>query len=71
MLTYHEDLWGSGGTAPCILNLSARWRQLVSFTPWLLYHWGERPWYSLNRKLSGPQSWSGCGGKEKKFLSLA
>jgi hypothetical protein len=24
--TDHEDIWGSGDIAPCILNLSARWR---------------------------------------------
>jgi hypothetical protein len=22
----HEDVWGSGGIAPCILNLGTRWR---------------------------------------------
>jgi hypothetical protein len=30
-----------------------------------LYPQGKSPWYSLDRKLSGPQSWSGCGGEEK------
>jgi hypothetical protein len=29
----HEGVLGSGGIAPRILNLSARWRCLVSFTP--------------------------------------
>jgi len=37
---------------------------MVSFTPWLLYPW-ERPWYPLDRRLGGPQSWSGGGGEEK------
>jgi len=29
----HEDVWGSGGIAPRILNLCIRWRWVVSFTP--------------------------------------
>jgi len=29
--------WWSGGMAPCILDLSTRWRWEVSFAPWLLY----------------------------------
>jgi len=32
-----KTYWGSGGTAPCILDLGTRWRWVVSFTPWLLY----------------------------------
>jgi hypothetical protein len=31
--TPHEDAWASWGTAPCILNLGTRCRQMVSFTP--------------------------------------
>jgi hypothetical protein len=27
--------------------------------------------YLLDRMLSGPQSWSGCSGKEKKIPALA
>jgi hypothetical protein len=30
----------------------------------------KSPWYPLDRMLFGPQSWSGCNGKEKKFPSL-
>jgi hypothetical protein len=25
---------------------------------------GKSSWYPLGRRLGGPQSWSGCGGKE-------
>jgi len=31
---------------------------------------GESPQYPLNRRLDGSFSWSGCGGKEKKYLAL-
>jgi hypothetical protein len=39
-LTKHHAMktyWANGGTAPCILDLSTRWRWVVSFTPQLLY----------------------------------
>jgi len=29
----HEGILGSGGKAPRILDLSTRWRRVVSFTP--------------------------------------
>jgi hypothetical protein len=32
--------------------------------------WLESPWYPLDRRLGGPQSQSGCGGKEKNSLPL-
>jgi hypothetical protein len=31
---------------------------------------GKRPWYPLDRRLGGPQSWSGCGRKEKLSIAL-
>jgi hypothetical protein len=43
---------------------------MVNFTPWLLYPQGKSPWYPLDRRLCGTQSWSGCGGEEKNFQSL-
>jgi hypothetical protein len=67
-LTEHHALkayWGSGGIAPCILDLRTRWKWVVSFTPQLLYPQGKCPRYPLDRRLGGPQSQSGCGGKEK------
>jgi len=30
-----------------------------------LYPQGKSTWYSLTRRLAGPQSCSGCGGEEK------
>jgi hypothetical protein len=44
MKTYpvlNEDLWGCGGIAPRILNLSTRWKWVVSFTPSQLYSLGK------------------------------
>jgi len=35
--------WQNGGITPCILNISIRWRWVVSFTHQLLYSWGKRP----------------------------
>jgi len=60
---HHEDVVGSGSIDPHILNVSTRWRWVVSFTTWPLYHWGKEPLYSLDRRLGGAQIWSGCGGK--------
>jgi hypothetical protein len=35
-----------------------------------LYPQGKSPWYSLDRRLGGPQSQSGHGGKEKNSQPL-
>jgi hypothetical protein len=43
---------------------------VVHFTPWPLYPQGKSPWYPLDRRLGGPQSWSGHGGEEKNFQPL-
>jgi hypothetical protein len=37
-------VWGSGGIAPVILNLSTRWRYVVSFIVLLLYPQDESQW---------------------------
>jgi len=53
----HEDLWGNGGIAPCILNFGTRKRWVVSST--------SRPLcsqYPLDGRLSGPQNRTGRGG---------
>jgi hypothetical protein len=34
----------------------------------LLYPQGKSPWYPLDRRPGGPQSWSGCGGEEKNLF---
>jgi len=52
--TCHEDIVGSGGIAPHILNLGTRWRQVVSFMTWPLYSWAKSPHYTLDR-VGGPQ----------------
>jgi len=46
----HQDILGSGGIAPHILDLSTRWRRVVSFTPQQLYPQGKSPRYSLDRR---------------------
>jgi len=40
---------------------------VVSFVPWPVYSRGKSPQYSLNKRLCGPQSWSGCLGEAKIF----
>jgi len=65
-----EDIMGSGGVAPRILNLSPTWMWVVSFTYRSLYSRGNIPRYPLYRRLGGPQSWYGRGGEEKISLSL-
>jgi len=54
--------WGNGGVAQHILNLSTRWRWVVTFIPCSLH--------SLDRRLGGPQSQSGRGGAEIISLFL-
>jgi hypothetical protein len=41
-----------------ILNLNTRWRGMANFTHCLLHPQGKSPWYPLNRRLGGLQSWS-------------
>jgi hypothetical protein len=41
---------------------------VVSLTIHQLYPWGKIPWYPSNRRLGGPQSRSGCLGKELNLL---
>jgi len=31
---------------------------------------GKNPWYPLDRRLGGPQSWPGPGGEEKNSQTL-
>jgi len=60
----------SGGAAPLILNLDARWRWVVNFTPRSLYP-RERTLVPTDEKVVGPQSWSGRFGEEKCLLPLS
>jgi len=61
-----EDVCEDRGIAPCILNLGTVWRWEVSSTHRPLYSRGKRPLYPSDRRLGGPQSSFGRGGKEKK-----
>jgi hypothetical protein len=65
-----KTYWGSGDTAPHILDLDARWRWVVSFTTRQLYLQGKSPCYPLDRGLAGPQSQSKRGGEEKNSQLL-
>jgi hypothetical protein len=67
-LTEHHVMkayWGSGGIAPCILDLVPTWMWVVSFTPRPLYRQGKSPCYKWDKSLDGPQSRSGRGDEEK------
>jgi hypothetical protein len=64
-----KTYWGSGDITPNIINLSTRWRWVVSFMPWPLYPQGRNPLYPLDRKVGGFQSWFGCSGRGRTFLN--
>jgi hypothetical protein len=55
-----------GSTALRIINLCTRWRLLVGFKSLPVYLRGKDTRYTLDSGIDGPQSWSGCGGEEKK-----
>jgi hypothetical protein len=62
--------WGSGPTAPLILDLGTGWRWVVSFMLRPLYPQRKSPCYPLDRSLYGPQSRFGRGGEEKNSRPL-
>jgi hypothetical protein len=65
----HEDVWGSGGIDPHIVDLGIGWRWVVSFTPLLLYPRGKSPLVPSDRRLGGPRA--GLDDVEKrKFLTV-
>jgi hypothetical protein len=66
----HEDVLGSGGIAPRILNLGTRWRWVVGFTPRPLYPQGKSPRYPLDRRLGGTRAVLGAVDEEKNSLPL-
>jgi hypothetical protein len=53
---------GSGCLSPFIPKLVSRWRWMVSFTLSSLHPRETSTWYTLNKRLGRPQSWSGCFG---------
>jgi hypothetical protein len=50
------------GCSDCFLDLSNSWWWVVSFTPQQFYPRGISPWFLLDRRLGGHQSWSGWHG---------
>jgi len=57
----YENVWGSGGIGPRILNLGTRCRWVVNPKPR-----APRPRYPPNRRLGGFRSRSGRGGEERE-----
>jgi hypothetical protein len=49
------------------LVIGTRWKWIVSFTPLLPYYRRKIRWYSLDKRLVGPQSRSGRCGEEKNL----
>jgi hypothetical protein len=64
VLWRHVGEWRYSST---FLNLSTRWRWVVSFTPLPLYPRGKSPRYPLDRRLGEPQSRSGPCEQEKNL----
>jgi hypothetical protein len=68
---YHamKTYWGSGNIATCILNVGTRWRWVVNFTPRLIDPQAKSPPQPVDRRLGGPESWSGRGVSVYKYIS--
>jgi len=62
--------WGCVDTAPLFLNLSTRWKRVVSFTFRPFHLRTNIHHYPLNGRLGGHQRQNGGFGIEKNFLSL-
>jgi len=63
---FREDVWGSRGIVPCVLDLHSRWQWMISFNPRPLYLQGNYlpyPWVSNSASL---EVWRG----EKSLLSV-
>jgi len=61
---------GSGVIFPLILNIIAKWRQVVSFMPWLFYLLGKKLQYLLHWRMGGLHSWPGQFGEEEDLLTV-
>jgi hypothetical protein len=59
----HEVVWGRGCINPHFLDLGTSWRGVVNFTLRPLYPRGKSAQHPLDRRLGGPQSWSGQRGE--------
>jgi hypothetical protein len=65
-----EDVWESGGIAPCIRYIETGCRRVVSFILRPSYPRVKNPYIHRIGCWMGPQSLSGCCGGEKKSLPL-
>jgi hypothetical protein len=63
--------YGEWNIDPRILNLSNKWRWLVSFMLRQLHPRGKRSWYPLDTLLGGPQGLSGGCEDDKNLLFLS
>jgi len=61
-----KTYWGSGGIAPCVLDLGTRWRWVVSFTPRPLYPKGRNPDTHWTGGWVGPIAGTDAEAKRKK-----
>ena len=52
-----------------ILYLGTRWILIVNFTLRLIYPWGSKCRYLVNRRLGAPQSRTACFRKEEKYFA--
>jgi hypothetical protein len=60
---------GTRGTAPPLLISALDGCEWAASCPCPFTHPGKRLWYPLDRRLGGPQRWSGCY-REEKNISL-
>jgi hypothetical protein len=60
--SHHENVWGSGGTAPRIINVGTRRRWVISSTVLELCLRGKRHHFLPATRLNVPQIRSGCRG---------
>jgi hypothetical protein len=60
------DVFGKWRNAPLMLS---KWRWVVSFMSQLLYCYGKRPQYPLDRRQERPQGWYGYSGEQEKLWS--
>jgi hypothetical protein len=56
-------------TDPRFLNINISWMWVIRFIPRLLYPRGKSRKYTLERRLCGPQNWSGRHWKDRIFYS--
>jgi hypothetical protein len=68
LLWRHIGEWRYSST---VLDLSTRWRWVVSFMHHLLYPWGKSPQYPLDRRLGGSPELVWILWRREKSLALA